>query len=97
MNFGILEIILIILSWLFTGIVHLVIFLLTRTSNWRLPHKVLLIYGVPAIFTLSVLVTPPDLLSSFVIAIPCQVIYAGIVICWIAVSYHYCKLHEQTS
>ena len=78
MALGLIEIILITMAWFFIATCHLVVFILMRLSNRKLPWKFLLIYGIPICATLGCVLTPPDIISSLTIAVPCIILFAVI-------------------
>ena len=81
MALGIIEIILITSIWTFTAICHLIAFLVMKTNNQKLPKKIFIIYGIPASFKIGSVLSPPDLLSSIIIAVLCLILYAAICGC----------------
>ena len=81
MNFGIIEIAVIAVSWSFFALIHFVVARQIRKDNQKAPPKLLLMYGIPTCYTIGCLLTPPDLISSLTIAIPSVVLYAVICGC----------------
>ena len=81
MNMGFLETVLVTSSWGVFALIHVIIFILMKKDNVTMPRKILLIYGIPLCYTIGCLLTPPDLISSLIISIPCIIIYAAISAC----------------
>ena len=62
---------------------HVIIAMSGRKKEHRGGCRGLLVYGVPICFTIALILTPPDLLSMLLVAIPCSLIYGIFVVIWI--------------
>jgi len=76
---GSLELIVVAIQTLFFVIIHALLRILTR--NRSIP--IAAFYGFPAIFLLGALLTPPDVLSLLVVAIPASLLYLAVISVWI--------------
>lgn len=88
MSIGPFEIAFIAISWSLVALLHLAAHLVTRKANQRLPRILLLLYGIPACHTIACLLTPPDLISSLTVAVPCIALYILISVCALLLSRH---------
>jgi len=76
MSIGSLEITFMAISWSIVALLHLAAHLVTRKNSQKLPKPLLLLYGLPACHTIACILTPPDLISSIILALPCIALYA---------------------
>jgi hypothetical protein len=81
MSIGSVEILIMASSWSFIALGHFVAFLVVQKDNQKLPKQLFLMYGIPLCFTIGSVLTPPDPLSSIVIAVPCLILFAAICGC----------------
>jgi hypothetical protein len=81
MHLGLFEWILVAVSWGFFACIHFFVFLLMQKEHQKIPRVFYLVYGIPACHTIGCLLTPPDLISSLTVAIPCILLYTGICAC----------------
>lgn len=81
MSIGSLEITFMAISWSIVALLHLAAHLVTRNNTQKLPKILLLLYGIPACHTIACLITPPDIISSLVLTIPCIILYVILSAC----------------
>lgn len=62
---------------------HVIIAMSGRKKENRGDYRGFLVYGVPACFAMGLILTPPDLLSMLLVAIPCSLIYGFVALIWI--------------
>ena len=75
MSLGPIEIVLMASTWSFVAIVHFVSFIILQKKHQKMPKTLLLIYGIPVCYSIGCLLTPPDIISSLTIAVPCLILY----------------------
>ena len=88
MSIGTIEITFMIISWSTVALLHLAAHLVTRKNTQKLPKILLLLYGIPACHTIACLLTPPDLISSIVLALPCIILYIVLSVCALLLTRH---------
>ena len=81
MSLGPIEIAIMASTWGFIAIGHFAAFLIMQKDRQKLPKQLFLMYGIPVCFTIGSVLTPPDPLSSIVIAVPCLILFAAICGC----------------
>jgi len=77
---GMIELIAIVLVTLAVILAHVIVHTCAKTPN----RRILALYGVPVLFLTASLITPPDILSMFVIATPASLLYLIALTVWIA-------------
>jgi hypothetical protein len=74
---------------LFVGIVilaiaaHVIFFLVGREKRYKGRYQGALVYGVPVCFGAAGILTPPDVLSMLLVAVPCSLVYGAAVVIWL--------------
>jgi len=91
MRLGLFEIAIMAVSWILIAFVHFVVRLAMQKDNQKMPKTLLLIYGIPVCYTIGCLITPPDIISSLEIAVPCLILYAAICGCSLLLINHSAK------
>ncbi len=76
---GIFELVAVALVAVFAGLAHLTAALLSNAAGKRQSRWFLVVYGIVACFAIAAIITPPDLLSTIVVAVPFSVLYAVVV------------------
>lgn len=75
----ILEIVAISVVAVSAGLMHLTAFLLSNaTGRWQ-SRWFFAVYGFVACFAIAAIITPPDLISTIVVALTCSDLYAVVV------------------
>lgn len=62
---------------------HVIIALLAREKERGRGRRGFFVYGIPVCFAIAAILTPPDLLSMLVVAIPCSLVYGAVTVIWI--------------
>jgi Sec-independent protein secretion pathway component TatC len=62
---------------------HVIIAMLGREKELRGGYRGFLVYGVPVCFAMALILTPADLLSMILVAIPCSLVYGLFAFIWI--------------
>lgn len=76
---GIFEIVAIPVVAVFAGLLHLTAALLSNATGRKQSRWFFAVYGIVACFAIAAIITPPDLLSTIVVAIPFSALYAVVV------------------
>lgn len=82
MSIGPLELALFGATLILALAVHLIIARLGRDRGQRLRYRAFLIYGVPLCFAAAAILTPPDIISMLLIALPCSLVYGIVAAIW---------------
>lgn len=83
MSVGPIELILFVAIVILALAAHVIIVVLGREKEHGAGHRGLLVYGVPVCFATAAILTPPDLLSMLLVAVPCSLVYGAVVVTWI--------------
>ncbi len=76
---GIFEVIAIPVVAVFAGLLHLTAALLSNATGQKQSRWFFAVYGIVACFAIAAIITPPDLISTIVAAVPCSALYAVVV------------------
>ncbi|MBE0534384.1 MAG: hypothetical protein IH624_01855 [Phycisphaerae bacterium] len=76
---GLTELIVVAVQTFFVMIAHALLRTLTRKKS----IPIYAFYGIPAIFLAGALMTPPDLLSMLIVAMPVSLLYLVVIAVWI--------------
>ena len=83
MSVGLLELVLSVAMVILALAAHVIIMLLAREKGQREQYRGFLVYGVPLCFATAAILTPADLLSMLLVAVPCSLIYGAVTFIWI--------------
>lgn len=83
---GPLEIIIVAVTTVLACLVHLVAALVSHAKGRTYSRWLFAVYGIPACFVIASLATPPDLLSTIIVAFLCGVVCAIVVSVWFVLS-----------
>jgi len=85
MSVGLLELVLFVAMVILALAAHviIIIMLLAREKGQREQYRGFLVYGVPLCFATAAILTPADLLSMLLVAVPCSLIYGVVTLIWI--------------
>ena len=83
MSVGSIELIMFVAVVVFALGAHVIIALLGREKEYGGGRRKFLVYGVPVCFAIAAILTPPDLLSMLLVAVPCSLVYGAITVVWI--------------
>ena len=83
MSVGLLELVLFVAMVILALAAHVIIMLLAREKGQREQYRGFLVYGVPLCFATAAILTPADLLSMLLVAVPCSLIYGVVTFIWI--------------
>jgi len=75
MSVGPIELVLFVSVFILALGAHVIIAMLVLEKEHRGDYRGFLVYGVPVCFALGLILTPPDLLSMLLVAIPCSLVY----------------------
>lgn len=77
---GLMELVAIVIAALSVAVIHIFVHVLSRSSD----KHILAFYGVPVLFLIASSVTPPDLISTLMLAMPLSLVYSVATVIWIA-------------
>jgi hypothetical protein len=80
---GPIELVLFVAVAIFALGAHVIIALLGREKERGGGRRGFFVYGVPVCFAMAAILTPPDLLSMLLVAVPCSLVYGAITVVWI--------------
>ncbi|NIP32749.1 MAG: hypothetical protein GWN67_12140 [Phycisphaerae bacterium] len=83
MSVGTIELVLFVFVFILALGAHVIIARLVLEKGRRGDYRVFLVYGVPVCFAMGRILTPPDLLSMLLVAIPCSMVYGLFAVMWI--------------
>lgn len=75
MSIGPIELVLLLAVVILALVAHVIIAMPGREKEHRRGYRGFLVYGVPVCFAIGLILTPPDLLSMLLVAIPCSLVY----------------------
>ncbi len=75
MSVGPVELVLFFAVVILAFVAHVIIAIPGRKKEHRGGCRVFLVYGVPVCFAMALILTPADLLSMLLVAIPCSLVY----------------------
>ncbi|MHC4643202.1 MAG: hypothetical protein ACYS32_16280 [Planctomycetota bacterium] len=78
MSVGPIELVLFVAVLILALVAHVIIIILGRKKEYGGSYRGFLVYGVSLCFAAAAILTPPDLLSMLVVAVPSSLVY-GIV------------------
>ena len=73
MSVGFIEVLMVCAAVVFSLLAHLLVAVVWRSRRWQ--RRILLAYGLPLCFVIGALTTPPDPLSTIMVAGACVLIY----------------------
>ena len=83
MSVGPVELVQFVVMVILALAAHVVILLLAPEKGHKEKYRGFLVYGVPLCFAAAAILTPPDLLSMLLVAVPCSLVYGAIAAVWI--------------
>ena len=83
MSVGPIELVLLFAVFILALVAHVIIAMSEREKEHRRVCQGFLVYGVPICFAIALILTPPDLLSMLLVAIPCSLFYGFFAVMWI--------------
>ena len=83
MSVGAVELVLFVGIAILAIAAHVIVFLLGGEKGHKGRHQGALVYGVAVCFAAAAILTPPDVLSMLLVAVPCSLIYGVGVVVWL--------------
>ena len=83
MSVGPIELFLFVAVLILALVAHVIIVMLGREKEHGGGYRGFLVYGVGLCFAAAAILTPPDLLSMLVVAVPCSLVYGIVTVMWI--------------